>query len=334
MLEELHLDLPPMFSELPSMPALKYLHLDFSRVDYYFPKSTSPLNKEEARMKTLARGLKFPCLQKFITQRLLCDPNTSKQLSFNHDHQLPSSVSELHLFQCKYASTDILKDIILSIKCLKSFVVDHYWTHQRYGAEEPSLSGIDQALIPHQDSLEELMIATSGGATMNTTVPIESLLNFAALKRLAIPEHFLIPSKGRRKTLHDLLPPSLYVLQLQHCVNDVRVDRDLPRRLKLYTSLAKNKCTNLPALKRLVCWYKQYTEPLLFEDAVLPLVVAEHLADRFRKVGARFQWVKTSMFLSTPFGMELETPFWDDMVEMHEWNRDQYIEYDSDPWWD
>lgn len=203
-----------MFSELPSMPALKYLHLDFSSVQYCFPESLSRLNKEKAKMKTLSRGLQIPSLQKLITQELLCNPETSRQLSFKHDYQIPSSVYDLRLFQCNDASTDILRDIVLSIKCLKSFVVDHCWRFRRHGSSEPSLSGIDQALKPHQDSLEELMIAASCGAPMNTTVPIDSLLSFVALKRLAIPEHFLIPSSGQRSTLHDLLPPSLCELQL------------------------------------------------------------------------------------------------------------------------
>lgn len=158
---------------------------------------------------------------------------------------------------------------------------------------------------------------------MNTTVPIDSLLKFVALKRLAIPEHFLIPSSGQRSTLHDLLPPSLHELQLQHYLKDIKVDHDLPRRLKLYTSLAENKGTSLPALKRLVCWYQQYTETLRCPDAVLAPAVAENLADRFRKVGVRFQWGKTSMFLATPFGMELDAPFWDGMVERHGWNKTQ-----------
>ena len=297
-LEELHLDFPPMFSELPFMPALKYLHLDFSHLDHHGSESTSLFNKEKARMKTLFRGLQVPNLQKLVTQELLCHFEASRQLSFEHNHQRPSMISELHLFQCNDASTDLVKDMVLSIKCLKSFIVDHYWRFRRYGAKEPSLCSIDQALKPHQDSLEELMIAASCGATMNTTVPIDSLLTFTALKRLAIPENFLIPSNGQRNSIHDILPPSLCELQLQHHVKDIKVDRDLPRRLKLYTSLAENKCTSLPALKRIVCWYQQYTETLRCPDATLAPAVVENLAGRFRKVGVRFQWGKTSMFLA------------------------------------
>lgn len=223
---------------------------------------------------------------------------------------------------------------MLSIKCLKSLVIDHYWRIGRHGPEEPSLSGIDQVLKPHQESLEELMIAASCGATMNTTRPIDHLLNYTALKRLAIPEHFLIPSSGQRNSLHDILPPSLCGLQLQHYMKDVKVDHDLPRRLKLYTGLAENKRTSLPALKRLVCWYQQYTEDLHCPDAVLVPGIAENLAHRFNKVGVRFQRSKTSMFLATPFGTELDVPFEDYMVERHGWNKDQYFEHDGDHRWD
>lgn len=334
MLQELHLDFPPLFSDLPFMPALKYLHLDFSSVYAYVPGNTSPLIQEKAKLKTVSRCLHIPTLQKLITQGLLYNPNTSRQLSFEYDHQQPSLTSELHLFQCNDASTVILRDMVLSIKCLKSLVIDHYWRFRRYGPKDPSLSGIDQALKPHQDSLEELMIAASCGATMETTVPIDSLLNFAALKRLAIPEHFLIPSNGQRNSLHDALPPSLCELQLQHYMKDVKVDHDLPRRLQLYTGLAENKYTSLPALRRLVCWYQQYTEALRCPDATLAPAIAEYLADRFRKVGVRFQWGKTSMFLATPFGMELDVPFWDGMVETHGWNKNQYFEHDGDHRWD
>ena len=291
-LEELHLDPPPMYSELPFMPALKYLHLNFSFVDHYFPENTSPLEWEKSTMKTLFRGLQVPSFQKLITQGQLFHPETSRRLSFEHDHQRPSLVSELHLFLCNDASTDVLRGMVLSIKRLKSFIIDHDWRFGDYGTREPSLSGIDQALESHQDSLEELMIAASCGSTMNTTMPIDSLLDFTALKRLAIPEHFLIPSNGGHNSLRDLLPLSLCKLQLQHCVKDIKVDHDLPRRLKLYTSLAENKCTSLPALKRVACWYQQFTEILRFQDVFLAPTVAENLASQFRKVDVRFQWAR------------------------------------------
>lgn len=333
-LEELHLDFPPMFSELPFMPALKYLHLDFSHLDYLGSESMSLFREEKARMNTLFRGLQVPSLQKLVTQELLCYFENSKLLSFEQDHQRPSTVSELHLFQCNNASTDLLRHMVLSIKCLKSLIVDDYWRFRSYGAKEPSLSGIDQALKPHQKSLEELMIAASCGATMKTTVPIDSLLTFTALKRLAIPENFLIPSHGQRNSIHDLLPPSLCELQLQHYVEDVRVDRDLPRRLKIYTSLAENKSSSLPALKRIVCWYQQYTETLRCPDATLAPAVAENLADRFRTVGVRFEWGKTSLFLATPFGEELYVPFQDRMVGRHGWNKNQHFDHQGDHLWD
>ena len=83
MLQELHLDFPPMFSELPFLPALKYLHLDFSSVHYYLPENMSPLRKENARMKTLSRGLQIPGLQKLITQELLSLSLMSRQLSLS-----------------------------------------------------------------------------------------------------------------------------------------------------------------------------------------------------------------------------------------------------------
>lgn len=316
-LEELHLDFPPMYSELPFMPALKYLHLDFSFVHDYFLENTSPLETEKAKMKTLFRGLQVSGLQKLTTRGLLFEPETSRGLSIEHDHQRPSLVPELHLLQCNDAFTDLLRDMVLSIKGLKSFVIDHHWMFEFDDAREPSLSGIDQALKPHQDSLEELMIATSCGPTMNTTVSIDSFLDFPALKRLAIPEHFLIPNNGGRNSLHDLLPPSLCELQLQHYVMDVKVDRNLPRRLEIYTSLAENKCTSLPALKRVVCWYQQNTETLLDIDAILAPAVAENLAGRFRRVGVRFQRGKASSFLATPFGTELDVPFRHGVVGSH-----------------
>ena len=167
------------------------------------------------------------------------------------------------------------------------------------------------------------MIAASGAAFLNTTTPIESLLNFTALKRLAIPEYFLIPSKDRRNSLHGILPPSLCELQLQHHMKDVEVDHDLPRRLELYTSLCQNKCTSLPALKHLICWYQQHQDVLRYPDANLDPAVAENLAGQFREVGVRFQWGKTAVFLATPFGMELDVPFRDFMVETHRWNKKQ-----------
>ena len=285
-------------------------------------------------MKILFRGLQVPSLQKLIIQDLLHDTETSRQLSFEHDNQRPSLISELHLFQCIDASTDVLRDMVLSIKCLKSFVFDHYGKFKIDGAKEPSFFDIKQTLKPHQDSLEELMIATSCGATLNTTVPLDSLLNFVALKRLAIPEHFLIPSNNKRDSLHDLLPTSLCELQLQHYVKDVKVDHDLPRRLNIYTNLAENKCTSLPALRRLICWYQQYTEVLHYPDASLPPAVGENLVGRFSKVGVHFQWGKTSMFLATPFGTELDVSFQDLMVVRNGWNENQYFQYRSGHMWD
>lgn len=56
MLQELHLSFPPLFSELPLMPALKYLHLDFFSVYHYVPENISLLVQEKAIMKTVSRG--------------------------------------------------------------------------------------------------------------------------------------------------------------------------------------------------------------------------------------------------------------------------------------
>ena len=115
------------------MPALKYLHLDFSSVHHYYPEDTSALDQERIKMKTLLRGLQVPSLQKLSTQEQLYDTLEPRPQSFRLHHQRLSSVSKLHLFQCRYASTNLLRDMVLPIKCLKSFVVDHHWSHDHGG---------------------------------------------------------------------------------------------------------------------------------------------------------------------------------------------------------
>ena len=39
-------------------------------------------------------------------------------------------------------------------------------------------------------------------------------------------------------------------------------------------------------------------------------------------------------YAKTPFGAELDVPFWDGMVEKHGWNENQYFENDGDHRWD
>lgn len=304
LLEEVHLSPPPMFSDLPVMTPLKFLELDFDRAIEYIPESTPRNDRHIAALKTVSRCLQIPTLRKVDVQSLMPEPHMSRQLHFEHNLR-SSPITELHLIQCSDVWTDLLEEILVSVDSLESIIIDCRWCNDEHYNEERNLSGLDRALKIHQSSLTQLMIGASYDATMKTTVPMNTFGNFTTLKRLALPEQFLVPRNSPKENMHDLLPSSLCELQLEHCLDTSDTDDELPIRLKRYRSLANSKHTCLPALKHVIWWYHirdflrdRYAGTLPFEDAL-------KLVDVFKCNGVMFEWGVASEFLATPFGKGL-----------------------------
>ena len=75
---------------------------------------------------------------------------------------------------------------------------------------------IGQLIIPHASTLVQLEIAASDAAGFPSTSFIGSLAGYPNLKRLAIPEPFLVAVEDEASTFLDVLPPNLEELQLQY----------------------------------------------------------------------------------------------------------------------
>lgn len=110
-------------------------------------------------------------------------------------------------------------------------------------------------------------------------------LNYTNLKRLAIPEPFLLPHLASQ-TFHHSLPDHLEELQIQYPVGftDQHPDRDLPGprfRVSRMKALANYRIDHLPNLSHVVWWYQQCDSCAVGDDnegrIYDPVVFAYHL---------------------------------------------------------
>lgn len=311
LLRELHLGPLSLHRDLPLMPNLRILHLDFSSKGGYLSTDITWEELRKAKMNALSRIFQIPTLQRLRIDQLFTSTPDAWQSCFKCKHRA-YSLTDIHILDCADVNIEYYKSMILSIRTLKSFILEIRSKDALYADEETFWSAMELALEPHQDSLEELMIATSDEAELEPTLFTCNFTKYHALKRLAIPENVLVGSEGGScKCLHLSLPPSLEELQLEHCLGDAGSDHGLEDEIALrtdkYKSLAHNNDHRLRALKRVVWWYqKSYIDDydvFLRQPRALPEML--DLARDFHKMGVRFQWGWASRFLATPFGTEL-----------------------------
>ena len=318
-LEDLHLNPPPVFSEFPNMHSLRSLHLDFEAL-YFTPNEIDvddlEWNTQSAKYKTFKSCLIIPNLRTLKVVGLHPHSNDIPLVPFPHFGSRSSHIDDLQIVRCGALTSNVLVDILISIRALKRFVLECSWQFGfQDGDAESSYNTLGQALEPHRIHLEELIIAGSACAQFEDTQSIGSFGDYFALKRLAIPVHLLADYGGSNMTrLIEGLPQQLEELQLQYCTKDstdVRLDSHL--QVMLFLSHVAKYANLLPALKREIWWYQQpsevATERLCCPDDL------KVLFSQFHRIGGQFEMGSSSQFQSTPFG----TPF-KDGKSFGEWN--------------
>ena len=259
-----------------------------------------------------------------------------------------STIVDLRFINWLPQDVHLLLTVLPSIKRLKHFAidVDGQWT----GPRPPLWGPPKQILVPHdynhllqlhKASLEQVVIAycprayrdmegfgyDSPELPPSRALPVMgSLSNFPRLKRLAIPEHFLVTHKDA--SIHQLLPPNLEELQIQIIgvrdwyANDVSHEL-LYYRLRIET-LAQNKNEFVPRLKRVVFWIQTPPYDLWIEKCGYTFNTTEGPEDRYedpistgfreymvelkelyQMANVRFDIVLTLDFKNTPFAKYL-----------------------------
>lgn len=318
LLEKLYLNPPSQCARLPRMTALRSLHLTFAPVNEVLFHSGSS-DKQTSALNILFEWLTVPTIEKVVVWNLLYHVKKTTQFGFRYDLK-SSLVTELYLNGFSNMWYSIVRDLVLSCTSLKSLIIDFGLLRGYRG--QPSASGVEQAIESHQESLQDLMVALSAEELENTTIITINITTYSALKRLAIPERFLIP-RGRHKTLHGLLPRSLRELQLEHDADFSDVDEfGLDAIIERYKSLAREKAAHLPSLSRVIWW-------LVVPDGIVSKTAdgefhsddLQNPVDVFNDVGVLFEGVVASEFLATPLGRDLKI---DSENSVRAWHDNSY----------
>ena len=298
-LQDLSLSPSPVFSEFSSMPSLRSLQLEFPLEIMYlhFENYDSWHDTQSAEVRVIKNCLLIPTLRVFKIEGLILSPLLLRSsIAFPNFGHRSSAISDLHLTNCDMTSA-VLIGILLSIRELKHFVLE--------GFNCPSYGSLGKALEPHRGCLEELIIAPTYTSRTQIRPPIVSLVDYVALKRLAVTEYFLDAHNDiTMQRAIESLPRQLEVLQLQHQTKDQKeMALHMDMRVLRYRSLAANKATLLPALKCVIWWNQvsfkfdtSATEEVYCSDGMKALL------PRFQDVGVDFQWGWSDYFWSTPFG--------------------------------
>lgn len=150
----------------------------------------------------------------------------------------------------------------------------------------------------------QLEIPGSNAAEFPRISLIGSLAGYPNLKRLGIPEPFLVKVEDETSTLLDVLPPNIEELQLQFPMLFMQgKDKYRATRIKRLGQIAAVKNVRFPSLRRVIwwsqpaeCWWNDDDIGLLYG----PVVNMDHLSTVFHKVGVKFEWFNTPYFGDTP----------------------------------
>lgn len=338
-LQELSLSPPPFNLELPLEPTSL-------RLDYHYNRSTFwQLSYYNAQKLKLEQYFRMPNLRKLQVEHISFEPDMHHD-SFADSQQL-SPIEDLRFIDCSPQTVGVLAKILLSVKCLKRLslelnlpgpiVEDFDCNCDRADWQRPGGHDYGLAINPHAQSLEELTIAFSDGAsffirplnaahpqasvsrtgpviaTSPLVAPIHNLDKFTNLRRLAIPESFLVRNFYDTHFFSDLLPKSLEEMQLQIPVWPRNQPLDLFRDEGLRTArmcvLARDKDACVPRLKMIICWYQQYSSCRQVDLNGELLYDSEEswstLEEEFGAVDVHLDRVSGPFLEDTPFGRPL-----------------------------
>ncbi|MCJ1456539.1 hypothetical protein MMC28_006900 [Mycoblastus sanguinarius] len=315
-LYELSLNPPPLDFDLEINPGLESLRLDFYYDRFAFWVDEGRFFPELPRLN-LAQYFwisTLPQLRKIQIEHIsfISELHADR---FSDRPARSSLIQDLRLIDCSPQKLGILPTILLSIKALKRFVLEMNcpWEvtqrspgWQEYVGWNQNVNAEDfaAAMELHSESLEELVIAFSDGATFKRTSIIETLPTFSGLTRLAVPERFLVLLEGI--TFHDLLPTQLEELQLQYPMGPTTGDElaKIPSQIDRLQILAGSKSAYLPKLKYLCAWFQhwRYSGPGASDWYLHDL---QMLATTFDDAEVNFEWLWAPDFKETPFGKRL-----------------------------
>lgn len=289
-LKELRLTTPPPHLSLPIFKQLKTLRFDFLQYSKQYKPEISDLERVDP-LEIVARHFWIPTLQNLEISAIRLHRGRRSRL-FPKQRYRTSPITNLRVMRCNYDDLDILPDILLSVRALKRFTLE-----SRVSASEDDLPDnyispdwFARTLQPHESTLVDLAIAGSDAAFFLRMPLFGSFTSFINLTRLAIPETFLV--QRHSFTLHEWLPPSLEVLQLQiplGCNRDL--DEEQPLRFEKMEHLAENKLACLPALKCVIWWIQYHEDQNInyLQNDEERISRFDQLTHSFEEVGVKFR---------------------------------------------
>lgn len=323
-LRSLSLSPPPRYPSIPCNEwGLESLRLDFNHVtDHYGHEMRNEWMYIGIPLEIIARYLWLPRVRKVQVENVMFTP------LFDKTRHLPlgsSSVEDFRFLNCwNVKSNRVLAAFLRSIKRLKCFVIEFPALSRRSVDIPPHSDAFGLALSAHQETIEELVIATSWDSPVIGWT-LGPFTQWISLKRLAVPRHLILGTFPTTPNLHDILPPLLEEFQIQHptgynngclpqvayrrvdvsslpVMDKIRVDAAHANDVTVMIRLAENKVSCVPRLKRVIWWYQTFTCSSS-QDPEYPSLIEVSWA--FEKTGVEFDRVIGPFFKNTPFGKQL-----------------------------
>ena len=324
-LRALSLSPPPYDLSIPASDwTIKSLQLDFSHVTDHYADERDWL-RVGVPLYIIAKHLQLIKLRKLQADTVCfaCEFNDAPHLP-----ERSSSVVDLRFLNCLVNKSDsVLASFLRSTKYLERFVVDFGSSTYITSSHDAYAGAFDLALSDHQETMEELAIATSGRCT-KIRWPMSPFTQWSSLRLLAMPSYMIRGTSPRESKLYERLPPLLEEFQIEH--STAQLQRLVPQmsfqqppiyRPTLDTAeaegiaemrmLAGNKEIYVPKLKLVIWWYQTPEPPSADyfnypKDRTLAGLARLRLISlAFEKVGVEFKWVTEQLFKDTPFGKRL-----------------------------
>ncbi|MCJ1485832.1 hypothetical protein MMC06_006007 [Schaereria dolodes] len=303
-LKELHLYDSPTCLKNVTIPRLEHLGVSIAENAEAGPFRCPDSDEVNVNLLELvADHFWIPSLRYLRIHDILFQPEELNQ-PFPERSYRTSPIVELCITEFDTEDMRALPNILLSIKTLKKFSLE---TKSMRHLESDDLSIFLSTHLPalqaHADTMNELIISCNICPSDRATVPMNSFASFRSLKKLGIPEIFLTSHSNTSTTLHERLPPSLEVLQLQYSpLFSARfTGREMRHRHKSLKKLAANKSTFLPALKRIIYWdHKGQTERMFFRSSEAYAWAMDPIVRMFEEVGVKFECVFAYRLEETP----------------------------------
>ena len=323
-LRQLSYDPPAFYEEgyLAENKELAALRLDFSPVTNFETVVNRSLSWLEIGLplRIITKQLFHPFLRKLQAEKLYFTDQSARGRWLVQERErlgYASDVEDLRFLDCcPRIDGGNLTAFINAVSHLKCFVLEINSPWDSFVEFDTPAHKIDigPAMLTHRGTIEELAISTTEDAleSSNGLHAIGSLIQWTALKKLAIPKAMLSESPLDQVKLHQVLPPQLEELQL-----DIKCTTLSTQGLKTFLfirkqdlrrfeELATNKQACVPGLRHVIWWLR---DPSLGEAHTNPSRVPNAELDAlevvFNKVDVQFEWVLTALFKNTPVGKRL-----------------------------